>query len=61
MKDTTPPKVDRPSASGTDDRRPYQKPKIAWEERLDSPVGLAMACARAVLQDPQCAAGGLAS
>ena len=42
-------------------RRPYEKPSVAWMERLDMKPGLAVACARAVALDPQCDAGGLAS
>ena len=61
MKDPTTPTAAPLPEEATDPRRPYRKPKIVWEERLDSPAALAMACARAILQDPQCAVGGLAS
>ncbi len=46
---------------GTRERRPYEKPSISWKEKLDMKPGLAVACARAILTDPQCQAGGLAS
>jgi len=42
-------------------KRPYDKPSVAWVEKLGVKPGLAVACARAVMEDPMCASGGLAS
>lgn len=42
-------------------RRPYEAPAIIWKEDISSQPALAMACARSVFADAQCAAGGLAS
>jgi len=42
-------------------KRPYEKPSVAWVEKLELKPGLAVACARAVLHDLQCQAGGLLS
>jgi hypothetical protein len=61
MSDASDPKTNTTSEEPEEGRRPYVKPIITWVERLDSPSVLAMACARAVVQDAQCAAGGLAS
>ena len=43
------------------EKRPYETPSVEWVEKLGVKPGLAVACARAVMQDPMCAAGGLAS
>jgi hypothetical protein len=61
MSDTSNPNTKATSEESKEGRRPYVKPMLTWEERLDSPSVLAMACARAVVQDAQCAAGGLES
>ena len=42
-------------------RRRYEPPAVVWEESIDGAPGLAMACARRILMDPQCQAGGLLS
>lgn len=42
-------------------KRPYEKPSIAWVEKLGVKPVLAVACARTVLEGPICEAGGLAS
>jgi hypothetical protein len=61
MSETYDPKTNTPSEEPEEGRRPYVKPMLIWEERLDSPSVLAMACARSVVTNPFCDQGGLTS
>jgi hypothetical protein len=53
------PKVDGPPGA-VPDRKPYEKPAVAWEERLDTRPGLIAGCTKQAAGQPGCD-GALAS
>jgi hypothetical protein len=53
-------KVDGPRGASPD-RKPYEKPAVAWEEQLEARPGLIAGCAKVSISEPICDQGGLAS